>query len=340
MTKRRNIIMVAVTGVIILCACGAVGGYALWNSPLSSPLTIITSTPLATIPTQDISNGQPTEGVPAIVPTTTVAPAESVSNCGQSGSMNILVLGVDSPFPSGPNGPLDIRLIKIDFSRKSAVVFSFPRDLWLPISGLEGVGFTQTRLGEAYLIAQSNARLSIGDSTNLIAQNLYKNFGAVSHHYITANLSTLAGIIDAIGGITVNIPAAYNGTPYGFHYFPAGPYQMNGMLALEYAIAPSSAAQWSALDRKTLVLSTVFQRLFSPEIIPRLPGLIPQFLQVATTDLSLQQMMDLICISRQIQKEKITVGGVGPEDVTIGASGVLYPKMDSIQAKVGQFLGQ
>jgi hypothetical protein len=114
---------------------------------------------------------------------------------------------------------------------------------------------------------------------------------------------------------------------------------MNGMLALEYAIAPSSGAQWSALDRKTLVLSTVKQKLFTPEIIPRLPGMIPQFLQVATTDLSLQQIMDLICISQQIPKEQISVAGVGPGDVTMGASGVLYPKMDVIQTKVRQFLG-
>jgi anionic cell wall polymer biosynthesis LytR-Cps2A-Psr (LCP) family protein len=335
MTKRRNmIILAAVIGAIILCACCTVSGYTLWNTPLASPLTV--SSPL---PTQGIPVGQSTEGIPAAIPTPTASPSESVSTCGQSGSMNILVLGVDSPFPSGPRGPLDIRLIKIDFSRKSVVVFSFPRDLWLPITGLEGFGITQARLGEAYLIARSNAGYTTAVSTNLVAQNLKNNFGAVSHHYITANLSTLAAIIDSIGGITINIPAPYDGTPYGFHYFPAGQYPMNGMLALEYAIAPSSAAQWSALDRKTLVLSTVFQKLFTPEILPRLPGLIPQFLQVATTDLSLQQIMDLICISQQIPKEQITIAGVGSGDVTMGASGVLYPKMESIQSEVRQFLG-
>jgi anionic cell wall polymer biosynthesis LytR-Cps2A-Psr (LCP) family protein len=340
MTKRRKmVIMVAVIGVIVLCTCCAVGGYALWNSPLASSLTISTSTPFPVIPTMGVSMGQPTEEVPEAVPTPAVLPTVPVTNCGQTGSINILVLGVDSPFPSGPRGPLDIRLIKMDFSRKAVKVFSFPRDLWLPITGLEAFGFTQSRLGEAYLIARNNALYPVGVSTSLVAQALYANFGAISHHYITANLSTLAAIIDTMGGITVNIPATYDGTPYGFHYFPAGPYHMNGMTALEYAIAPSTSAQWSALDRKTLILSTVFQKLSSPEIISSLPGLIPQFLQVATTDLSLQQMMDIICISRQIPKEQITIAGVGPGDVTMGINGVLYPKMELIQSKVRQFLG-
>jgi anionic cell wall polymer biosynthesis LytR-Cps2A-Psr (LCP) family protein len=340
MTKRRKVLLlIVVIGVVILCICGAVViGYILWNAPLASPLTISIPTP-SPVPTQGIPVGQSATGTPAVMPTPTVSLSQSISNCGHSGSMNILVLGVDSPFLSGPNGPLDIRMIKIDFSRKSVVVFSFPRDLWLPISGLEGYGFTQARLGEAYLIARGNARYSIAASTNLVAQNLDGNFGVVSHHYITANLSTLAAIIEYIGGITINIPTTYDGTPYGFHYFPAGPYHMNGLLALEYAIAPSTAAQWSALDRKTLVLSTVFQKLFTPEILPRLPGLIPQFLQVATTDLSLQQITDLICISQQIPKEQITVAGIGPGDVTMGAGGVLYPRMESIQSKVRQFLG-
>jgi LCP family protein required for cell wall assembly len=332
MSRNRIWVVVAVVAVVaVLCVCGAIVAYILWNAPLGAPLTGQTATSDPEI------IDQPKAQASTDFPSPTPSPAPS--NCGQSGSMTIMVLGVDSPFSNSPKGPLDIRFIKIDFVRKTAVVFSIPRDLWVPITGLESWGFTQARLGEAYLIAQSDAGYSAAAATNLLAQNLNGNFGVVGDHYITAKLTTLAAIIDTIGGITVTIPVAYDGTPYGLHYFGAGPYVMNGTLALEYALAPSPAAQWSALDRKNLVLQAVSQKIFSAEIIPKLPALIPQFLQVATTDLSMQQIMDLICISQQIPAGQVTVTGVAPGDVTYGAGAILYPNYEVIRAKVKQYLG-
>jgi anionic cell wall polymer biosynthesis LytR-Cps2A-Psr (LCP) family protein len=120
------------------------------------------------------------------------------------------------------------------------------------------------------------------------------------------------------------------------HYFPAGSYHMNGLLALEYAVAPTSFDQWNGLNRQTLVLYSLFQRILSADMLPKLPVLIPQFLQVATTDLSVQQILNLVCISQQIPGNRIVFSGVGSGDVTMGDSGVLYPNVDSIRAKVIQ----
>jgi anionic cell wall polymer biosynthesis LytR-Cps2A-Psr (LCP) family protein len=338
--NRKWILAAVIAAIMVLCVCAGVAGYALLNSPLAAPLNLQTS---SSSPTEQVAKkptpgvistlAVPTAAVPAVYPT-----ASPKVNCGQSGAMNILILGVDSPGNQGPSGPLDIRLVKIDFSGKTAVVFSFPRDLWLPIRGLESYGFSQARLGESYLIARSNAGFTISSATNLVAQNLQDNFGAVSHHYITAKMSTLAAIVDVMGGITVSLPAAYDGTPYGLHYFPAGINQLSGSMALEYATAPSAAVQWGALDRKNLILKAVFNKIFSAEVIPNLPALIPQFMQVATTDLSLQQIMDLICISQQIPRDKITIAGVGLADVTPGGGGVLYPNTVSIRVQVEQLL--
>jgi anionic cell wall polymer biosynthesis LytR-Cps2A-Psr (LCP) family protein len=333
--KKKLTILAVAAAILVLCACAIIGGYALWNIPLGTPLVVET---VSTLPAQEEISIPPMGGNPTAAVSSSQSATPPAVNCGQSGSWNILILGVDSPILPGPNGPLDIRVGKVDFSRKSAAVFSFPRDLWLPIRGLEGFGFTQTRLGEAYLIARSNAGFPVAAATNLLANNLYDNFGVVSDHYITLKMSTLSAIIDAVGGISLNIPVPYDGTPYGFHYFPAGTYRMNGVLALEYAIAPTSLNQWDALDRKNLVLTALVERLFSPDVIPSIPALIPQFLQVATTDLSMQQIMDLVCISQQIPKEQMTIAGVGPADVSNGIGGVLYPNWDSIRAKVQQYL--
>ncbi len=333
--KRLLVIIAAVAGVILFCGCSVAVAYMAWNTPLGPVLTVNSDTG---IPTPAIIANLPPATTPLPLPTATQLSAEPAVNCGQSGSQNILVMGVDAPKTMGVNGPLAIRFVKIDFGQKTARVFSFPKDLWLSVIGLEGYGITQARLGEAYLFARNTAGYSVAVATSQIAEALSKNFGAVSNHYLTAKLSTLATIIDTVGGITVNIPVTYDGTPYGFHYFAAGPYYMSGALALEYAIAPSQFAQWSGVDRQTQVLMALYKKMYSAENISKLPSLIPQFLQVVTTDLSLQQISDLVCIFQQIPMERITVGGVGPNDVTFGAGGVLYPNGDAIRTKVQQFL--
>lgn len=334
--RRRNMIIIIVVVVLVLiCICAVVGANMLMNTPLAA--TLQPNAPVV-FPTPGITPGVATATL-STLPTKAPSPTSgAIANCGVKGSMNILVMGVDSPFSDGFKGPLAIRLVKVDFSQKTANVFPFPRDLWIPVKGLEAYGITQARLGELYLIARSNAGYSDAAATNLMAQNLYQNFGAASDHYIVGRMSTLAAIIDTVGGLTINVPVAYDGTPYGMHYFHAGSYHMNGLLALEYAVAPTAFDQWSGLDRQTLVLYTLFQRILSPDMLPQLPTLIPQFLQVVTTDLSVQQLLNLVCISQQISRDRIVFSGVGPGDVTMGASGVLYPNFDSIRAKVRQNL--
>jgi len=44
--------------------------------------------------------------------------ALQAENCGNTGSMKVLVLGVDSPFGGVPKGADAIRLVKVDFSEK------------------------------------------------------------------------------------------------------------------------------------------------------------------------------------------------------------------------------
>jgi anionic cell wall polymer biosynthesis LytR-Cps2A-Psr (LCP) family protein len=328
--KRVWIVLAVIVGIILLCVCAGTVGYLAMNIPLGPILQIETQ---ISSPTPGIAH-ETTSTKSSSIATPILSPAsEEVANCGVKGSMNFLVMGVDSPFDDGYKGTLAIRLVKVDFNRKTANVFSFPRDLWIPVKGLEGYGITHARLGELYLIAKSNAGYSEAAATNLVAQNLYQNFGAFSDHYIVGKMAILAAIIDTVGGITVPIPSA---TPYGMHYFPAGPYYMKGLLALEYAISPTSAGQWDGFDRQTLVLYTLFQRILSPDTLPKLPTLIPQFLQIATTDLSLQQLLNVLCISQQIPREQTVFAGIEPGEVTIGASGVLYPNFEVIRAKVLQ----
>jgi LCP family protein required for cell wall assembly len=344
--KRTLIIAVIVIAIIILlsiCIGIFYGVNTLYTSPMGPTLEMPTGIPMEN-PANPLAATQgpfPTPILPTAIPSKTPPSAATTQAaiCGQSGSTNILTLGVDSPFPSGVRGPLVIRIVKVDFSQKTAVVFAFPRDLWVSVGGLEGYGLTQGRLNQVYLFARDRAGYNDAAATNLIAQSLYRDFGARSDHYAIIRLSNLAWMIDTVGGLDLYIPVVYDGTPYGFHYFGAGQYHLNGALALEYAMAPSPAQQWNGLARQNQILQALLQKLQSTDIISRLPSLVQQFFYTMTTDYSLQQMLDLVCILREIPADRITYVEAGPSDVIQRSDGSLISNGDSIRRKVEQYLG-
>ena len=331
--SRKNVVIIAavIGGIMLLCVAAGVVGYFLLNTPLGPSLALETQIPAPASGTTPAT----TEGA---LPEPVQPTAETADFCGEKGSINILVMGVDSPFGDGRKGPLAIRLVKVDFSRKTADVFSFPRDLWVPVKGLEALHIDHERLGGLYQIARDDAGWGEAEAARLVAQTLADAFGAYSDHYVMGRMATLVDIIDALDGITVTVPVAHDATAWGMHYFPAGPYHMSGLLAMEYAVAPNLAGQWDGWDRQSLVLYALFQKILSPDTLTKLPDLIPLFLQVAVTDLSLQQMMNFACISREIPRDRMVFAEVGPEDVTFGPDGVQYPNTEAIRAKVAQNL--
>ena len=93
-------------------------------------------------------------------------------------------------------------------------MFAFSRDLWVDTTGL---GLTNptinaTKLGMVFYEARSrststNVRDSMIDGTNATARMLANNFLVSSDHYLTIDLAQVPAMVDAIGGVPINIPA-------------------------------------------------------------------------------------------------------------------------------------
>jgi anionic cell wall polymer biosynthesis LytR-Cps2A-Psr (LCP) family protein len=344
--SRRMIVVLAVIAVVMLicCSAGIVTAYSLLNRPLGPALALPTETP-ASMP---VSTQSP---APAAGPTATPAPARAPTGtsmpeqqpavtCGQSGAINILILGVDSPVPAAPRGPLAIRMVKVDFSRKTAAVFTFPRDVLVTVSGLEGLGIIQSRLGQAYLSATTMGGYTETGAINLLAQALSGSFGAQADHYVMVKLPNAALAIDTLGGLDVEIPLGYDGRVFGLPVYPAGVHHMTGSQALAYGMAPSSPELWNSIARQDRVLKALRTKILSPGILPIIPSLVTQLFQTVTTDFSPQQILDLACVAQEIPAEQIAYAEVEPGDVTTSADGALIPNGDAIRRKAEQYLGK
>ena len=166
------------------------------------PTAVPTNVPLiaaaTSIPTSEPVVSMPT---PTAVQTTT---------CGETGSWNLLILGVDTVVLRGDRGADLTRMMRLDFPNGKVTIYTFPRELWVNTSGL---GLTNptidaTELGTVFYEAllrshQTTQRNAMVDGTNATARMLSWNFSLRTDHYMTVDVSQAPAMIDAIGGVPI-----------------------------------------------------------------------------------------------------------------------------------------
>lgn len=110
--------------------------------------------------------------------------------------VNILVLGIDNDEGRRENMLTDtIMVVSIDCKQGMANVLQIPRDTYI------GTDYTAT--GKINALYSSNSEYSgIEGLSNFI----YENTGIPLDHYITITMEGLRNAIDAIGGVTIDVP--------------------------------------------------------------------------------------------------------------------------------------
>jgi LCP family protein required for cell wall assembly len=141
--------------------------------------------------------------------------------------LNILFAGVDSQAPNAtgvdshlaPSGRTDsLMVVRLTADRKRAYVVSIPRDSWVEIPGHDNF-----KINSAYALG----------GVSLAVQTVENVTGLRIDHVALIDLAGLRDLTDAVGGVTVDIPA---GTPgLNLHAsWPSGPQRLNGDQAVQY----------------------------------------------------------------------------------------------------------
>ncbi|MBN2045297.1 MAG: LCP family protein [Anaerolineales bacterium] len=293
--SNRKVLLLILLFIAALIACILVSYFFL--IPLGKSLWVTEATPIPV---------SPTEEQPTMIP----EPEEIPSACIQTGTLSFLVLGVDAPYTDEPKGADAIRLVQLDFSTSEATVVALPRDIWVETPALAGLGIDSERLGLTYYHAKENVPEGEDEviyATNMLAQTLYDNFGFIPDHYITVQIGQFDDIIDAIGGVVVEVPEEFS----SIHYvYPAGQLRLDGEQTLEYASTLLVDTEWDRFNRQEAILEAVFDKVTNPAIIVSLPELISELADTITTDLSMLELTDLTCLA-----DDLTEGAVNYVDV-------------------------
>jgi LCP family protein required for cell wall assembly len=254
----------------------------------------------------------------------------------------ILMLGTDNAAIGGRQGDRhsdSILLLRTDPSRHRLYYLSIPRDLVVPIPGAT----TQ----------KINAAFQIGGPA-LAIQTIRRFTGLPINHVLVVNFADFKDLIDALGGITVDVPRPIRSNRFDCPYasrarcekwsgwrFAKGTQHMNGQRALIYSRIRENMLDPSETDvtrgaRQQAVMDAIASKFTSVGTLTKLPFSGKSFVKPLTTDLSAWQLLQLGWVRSRAaggQSVHCRLGG------DFGGGGTGSPSEDN-PATLAMFLGQ
>ena len=284
--------------------------YQDWSQqPLGPTLAYPTELQLPATWTASPAAAQPTATAPAtLAPTLTFeteTPASPFLACNDLPTMTVLAIGTDVRPGQHRYGLTDVmRAVRVDFRGQRVTALEFPRDLWVQIPGIEGnLKTDHQKLNTAYAYGSPEY------GPSLLARTLNLNFGLSVDHYIVANMTVFAEVVDALGGLDVIIPAGgIDGRTSSDRsarlVFLEGPQHLNGAQALTLA-RMRNVSVFARAEHQNMVMCALRKKIESPETILRLPGIINSFMSNIQTDLTPEQISQLACLGTQMPRSNI-----------------------------------
>lgn len=247
----------------------------------------------------------------------------------------VLVVGLDRrPGETGLAYRTDtMMLVSIDPIAKTLGILSIPRDLYVAIPG-----YSEPQRVNTPMVLGELQRPGYGPE--LLKQTVQYNLGIRVHDYLAIDFNTFITIIDAIGGVQIDVPYAISDTSYpdmnyGYDpfYIQAGLQQLDGKTALKYARTRHGDSDFNRAERQQAVLYAVRDRVLSLDMMPQLIAQSPTIWNAisdgVSTGLTFDQMIQLVWYLKDIKRENIKAGVIDNAYtvpyMTAGGAAVLVP---------------
>ena len=247
----------------------------------------------------------------------------------------ILLLGTDSSTAAGRSGDRhadSIMLVRTDPSHHRLAYLSIPRDLLVSIPGVGS--------------AKINAAYQAG-GTPLAIQTVKSFTGVGIDHVVIVDFNNFKDLIDAEGGITVNVPEPILSNRFDCPFktqarcqewkgwrFQRGPQHMNGERALIYSRIRENQLNPGESDltrgaRQQAVAQAATAKLTSVSTLLGLPFNGSSLMKPLTTDLSTWQLMELGWVKFRASGSHTLYCRLGGDPTAVGGSSVLVPSEDN-----------
>src|SRR6266566_8688494 len=284
-------------------------------------------------------------------------------------SWNILLLGSDNDgkysFPALLTQVMMV--VHVDTANNTVTMVSIPRDSWVNVPEVWGVGGMH-KIDQAFILGASQHN-SFNDGVRLARLTIEKDYGITIDRYAWVGLDGFAKVIDTLGGLDIDVThpivddsypddtGAHPNDPFAYKrlYIAPGPQHMNGLQALEYVRSRHAdlVGDIGRTQRQQQVLTALRQKLNIESVLGHLQQLIADLQGKVYTDLSEQEMLGFASFGRNLPGNaisRVTLGpGSGSQDygdystVYDPAAGsnqdVVLPHCENIQPLINHIFG-
>lgn len=267
----------------------------------------------------------------------------SAAQAHGGGGTNYLIVGSDSADvlqegdpgfdPARPDGQRSDTMMLLRFAEGKAKILSIPRDLYVTNAETGGEG----RINGAYNQGPVNL-------INTISENL----GIPIHRYIEVDFVSFAGLVDGLGGVTINFPHPASDPKSGLNVTESGAVKLNGDQALAYVrsrtyteningeLVVDPTADLGRITRQQAFLRAVFSKLgksSNPWALARTASNVAEGLRI-DDEMSLWNAITFAWKLRGLEPQPLALEVVGERR---GGAAVLILQEEASEAVLAQF---
>jgi len=275
---------------------------------------------------------------PALTATATSSPTPALPVWDRKGRVNILLMGLDGTASQGRYRRADSLIVaSVDPETRSAVLIGIPRDTYVTIHSPKGD--LRNRINTAYVWGELYNYTGGGPALQM--RTVGELLGIPIHNYVSVYFDGFSKLIDAIGGIDIDVPTAIRDSFTGWS-FNTGMQHMDGKRALQYARSRYSTSDFSRGRRQQMVILAAVDKILSAGMLTRLPAILPAVAQSFRSDMSIQDLLAFASLGYKINRSAIKTAQVNEKLVSSwtapGGAAVLLPKIPQIKTMVQEAL--
>jgi LCP family protein required for cell wall assembly len=217
---------------------------------------------------------------------------ESISFTEESGSINILLIGLDDV--DGGRRADAVAYATIDIDNKIVRLMSIPRDtrVQLPKRGWD-------KIAHAYAYG----------GTDLLRETVVNYLGRPINYYVLVNYDTFPSIVDLIGGVEIDVSRRMVYNDYAGKLFiniPKGLQVLDGKNALHYVrFRHDALGDIGRVKRQQDFIKAALKKIQSPSMIPKIPELAHKIIEMVNSDMTPAQGLQLASYLASIPSENI-----------------------------------
>jgi len=261
--------------------------------------------------------------------------------------LNVVLLGADAG-----EGRTGVRtdttiVVSIDPSTGHTVMLSVPRDLsnapLPPEMGLWGCDCFPDLITHLYDAAEREPGAFPGPGEppfNAIKGALGEIFGMPMHYYAMVTLDGFVGVVDALGGVTIDVPKTIVDETYPHEdgstehvVIEAGEQHLDGHLALAYSRIRRHSDDFARMHRQRCVLGAIVAQTSPLDIVAGFGQIADAVKQHVSTDIPQDRLVDFVDLVPKVSTDRIATLRITRDEYQTGsAPGRVYYDIEQIRA--------